>query len=68
MGAVIGWLVAFTLVFAGIGQAIARDFTVDGWFLLLVLAGSGVAAVAAAGSEASRQIDRDLGEVERHRL
>jgi hypothetical protein len=66
MGKAIGWVVAWGLVLAGIWQGIesgVNGLTVVMWGVAVL-----IAALIVLTEEASRQVDRDLGEVERHRL
>ncbi len=42
----IGFLIGTVLILAGVGQAVARDWTIDGVFLLLC--GAGLAALLMA--------------------
>lgn len=40
MNRIIGFLVGVALIIVGVGQAVARDWIIDGWFILL--AGGGL--------------------------
>jgi hypothetical protein len=43
----LGILIGLALIFAGIGQAVARDWTIDGLFLLLAGLGLAILLLAA---------------------
>lgn len=53
----LGILVGLALIFVGVGQAIARDWTIDGWFL--ILAGIGLLILLLAALTAYEQIPED---------